>query len=279
MKKLLLHIVLWLLCGNILAQKTVSEGGSVEGCYLRRNNVSLGMGYTNQYDTYLSPQEYRGPQLDILWNKERFLKNTCRESKNASHVWGTVCFQSLLDVQLHTSTRKNNSMRMYGADFHYDAGWYYNWLDVIAPGLRLKTGGQVGGTLGGLYINRSGNNPANAHAAVRLSASVGAEYSFNLCRTPLVVRYQADVPVLGAAFSPDYEQSYYELYKYGYCHNICLTTPANAFSIRQMATIAIGLRHGFLTVGYKADLRQASLNHLRQHQYAHSFMIGWEKKF
>ncbi len=279
MKKFLIHIILMLCCCPLSAEKKPTNDSGLTIPVPSRNLLLLGMGYTNQYDTYISPREYRGPQLDILWDKEYFLQSTYKAPKNATHVRGAVSFQSLLDLQLHTTTPQHSSLRLYGADIHYDAGWYYNWFDVIASGLSLKAGGQVGGTLGGLYCHRSGNNPANAHAAVRLSASVGAEYAFTVRRTPLVVRYQADVPVLGAAFSPDYEQSYYELYKYGYCRNICLTTPTNAFSIRQMATLAIGLRHGFLTVGYKADLRQASLNHLRQHQYAHSLMIGWEKSF
>ena len=258
-------------CVSLSAEKKPTNCGMTEIPIFPKDKLLVGIGYTNQYDTYISPLEYRGPQLDILWDNERRLKGI----KNGDCA---LSFQSLLDIQMHTSTPESSTLRMYGGDIHYDAGWYYNWLSV-APGLRLKAGGQVGGTLGGIYCNRSGNNPANAHAAVRLSASVGAQYKWLLRHTDVTFYYQADLPVLGAAFSPDYEQSYYELSKYGYCHNICATTPANAFSIRQMLSADINFKHGTLTVGYKADIRQAKLNHLRQHQYAHSFMIGWRKGF
>lgn len=258
-------------CVSLSAEKKPTNCGMIEIPIFPKDKLLVGIGYTNQYDTYISPLEYCGPQLDILWNNERWLKDIKKGDCALS-------FQSLFDLQMHTSASDASTLRMYGADIHYDAGWYYNWLSV-ATGLRLKAGGQVGGTLGGLYSHHSSNNPANAHAAVRLSASVGAQYVLPLRHTTLTFRYQADLPVLGAAFSPDYGQSYYELSKYGYCHNICVTSPFNAFSIRQLATIDIRLKHGALSVGYKADIRQAKLNHLRQHQYAHSLMIGWTKGF
>ncbi len=270
MKRFFSHIILWLLCIIASANLPHTNDGLIDVTYyFNRTNMLVGMGYTNQYDTYISPLEYTGPHLSLLYESEHLLKKAKKP----------VSFQSLFDLQMHTSASDANSARMYGGDIHYDAGWYYNWIGTIAPKLTLKAGGQIGGTLGGLYRNSSSNNPANAHAAIRLSASVGAQYALPLRHTTLVFRYQADLPVLGAAFSPDYGQSYYELSEHGYCHNICTTSPFNAFSIRQLATIDIRLKHGALTVGYKADIRQAELNHLRQHQYAHSMMIGWTKKF
>lgn len=275
MKRIYSHIILWLVCIIASANPPHTNDRLIDSTYyfnrtnmLDRTNMLVGMGYTNQYDTYISPLEYTGPHLNLLCESEHLLKKAKKP----------VSFQSLFDLQMHTSASDANSLRMYGGDIHYDAGWYYNW-HPIAPKLTLKAGGQIGGTLGGLYCNRSGNNPANAHAAIRLSASVGAQYILPLRHTTLIFRYQADLPMLGAAFSPDYGQSYYELSEHGYSHNICATSPFNAFSIRQLATIDIRLKHGALIVGYKADIRQAELNHLRQHQYAHSLMIGWTKKF
>lgn len=231
--------------------------------------VLVGLGYTNQYDTYLSPLEYHGPSLNVMYNHERFLKS--REH---------VSYQSLLDVQLNTSSQKSNSLRMYGGNIRYDAGWHYNW-EEIAPNTSIKAGGLIGGNLGGNYINRSGNNPANAYASVRLSASLGASHQWYLrgINKDFIIHYQADIPIIGASFSPDYEQSYYELYKYGYCRNICLTTPINAFSVRQVLSVGMYFPHGKLTIGYKMDMQQAKLNNLHQHHYNHSFLIGWEKLF
>lgn len=247
-----------------------------------KNTLLYGVGYTNQYDSYLSPAEYGGVQLDLLYAHERLINakpaNDDKQKHSNNRLPHVTC-QSILNLQLHTSTPKTEFPRLYGADIHYDAGWYYNWWHVGSPRLSMKLGGQVGSTLGGIYSNRSSNNPANAHAAVRTSLSAGTQYVLPLRRTKLTFRYQADLPLMGAAFSPDYGQSYYELSQHGYCHNICFTSLHNAFSIRQLALIDIQLHRCTLTFGYKADIRQAKLNYLRQHQYAHSFMIGWHKSF
>lgn len=252
---------------SLLLTAAKAMATEADSCRVPRSTMLFGVGYTNQYDTYLSPLEYTGLQLSILHAHEHLLRRGARH----------VSFQSLLNIQLHASSPQGIEHHLYGGDIHYDAGFYYNWWNVLTPRLTLKAGGQVGTTIGGIYNNTPSNNPANAHAAMRLSASVGAQYVLPLRHTQLAFRYQADLPVVGAAFSPDYGQSYYELYEYGYCHNICATSLHNAFSIRQLALMDIRLRHCTLTLGYHADIRQAKLNNLRQHQYAHSFMIGWQK--
>lgn len=261
-----------MVAANAVAQekKAVTEEEGTTFPY-PKNTLLYGAGLTNQYDSYLSPMEYSGVQLDLLYARERLI------GRKQEHPH--LCHQSLLNLQLHTSTNISKVSRFMGGDIHYDAGWYYNWWHVGTPRLSIRAGGQAGTTIGGLYNNHSGNNPANAHAAVRASASVGAQYILPLRRTQLNFRYQADLPMLGAAFSPDYGQSFYELWKHGYYHNICLTSLINAFSLRQLALFGIRLPHSTLTFGYKADIRQAKLNNLRQHQYAHTFMIGWRKSF
>ena len=65
--------------------------------------------------------------------------------------------------------------------------------------------------------------------------------------------------------------------KSGYDHNIVFTHPANAPTIRQLTTLDLTLRHSTLRLGYLCTIRQGKLNHLRQHQWARSFMIGWCK--
>lgn len=269
MNMYLTRIILCTFCLLLTAFKGMARTES-DTCRVPRNSTMLfGVGYANQYDTYLSPLEYTGTQVSLMHIGERLLRS---KSKHVS-------FQSLLNIQLHATSPRGIERHMYGGDVHYDAGFYYNWWNVLTPRLTLKAGGQAGVTVGGLYNQRASNNPANAHAAMRIAASLGAQYELPLRRTTLTFRYQADLPVLGAAFSPDYGQSYYELSKYGYCNNICATSLHNAFSLRQLVLMDIRLRRCSLTLGYHADIRQAKLNHLRQHQYAHSFMIGWQKTF
>lgn len=232
------------------------------------SSILVGLGATNQYDSYLSPIEYKGLQFSVV-----------AESRHRLRSLAAVSFQSLLQINLHNSITKAETSRYLGGDLHYDAGWHYNWDDTPVPNLTVFAGGQIGTTLGGLYTTRSGNNPANAHANIHLSASVGASYRFHIKRLPINARYQADMPLLGAAFSPNYGQSYFEMWqKGGYEHNIVLAYPGNAFSIRQMLTLSLQLgKCNSLSIGYLGDIRNATLNNLGQHQYSHSLLIGWAK--
>lgn len=265
-------ILAFLLCLHAAGQELPSSDQGGE-CHAYGSSVLFGMGHTNQLDTYLSPVEYSGMQFSVLAEKTRRLNGWSR-SDNAE--WS---FQSLFDLNLHLSKPKSESARYLGGDLLYDAALHHNWHDVLVPCLTLYAGGQAGLTIGGIYTTRGGNNPANAHAALRLAASAGARYNLHIGRLPLSLRYQADLPLLGAAFSPNFGQSYYELWdKGGYDHNIVATYPGNGLSFRQLFTASLHFGSMALTLGYLGHWQQAKMNHLRQHQFAHSFLIGWTRK-
>ena len=59
---------------------------------------------------------------------------------------------------------------------------------------------------------RNSNNPAQAKAYVNLAASGMVIYRFHIGNYPLIARYQANLPVMGGMFSPEYGQSYYEIF-------------------------------------------------------------------
>ena len=105
-------------------------------------------------------------------------------------------------------------------------------------------------------------------------ATIGVDY-VQLGRQPLIARYQLDLPLVGLKFSPNYGQSYYEIFELGhYDHNICLTHPFNAFSSRHLITLDIPFRHTTLRVGYLCDIRQSHVNELKYHSYSHAFLLG-----
>lgn len=232
------------------------------------HSTLFGIGSTNLYDTYLSPLEYRGGQMNFL-----------RESLRRTH-WldGRITTQGLLHGYFGYARNLEDTGKEMAGQIGYDIGWHYNWL--LPCRLRLMAGGQLGTQLGFLYNMRGGNNPAQARLAVNLSASLAVIYPFRIKRVPLSVRYQFDLPVLGAAFSPAFGQSYYEIfYENDYDHNICCTHPGNAPSSRHLLTFDIPVKGFTLRVGYQCDIRQSKMNNLRNHTYNHSFMIGYVKHF
>ena len=225
----------------------------------------LGIGVVHQLDTYLSPLNYSGPQL-------QFVHETLRTTHLADSA---ITFQTLWQGNASMTKNTAGNVRNLGGDVSFDAAWHYRLLEKW-NGFQFLLGPQIGANAGVLYNTRNGNNPAQALVGMHLSASATASYKFRLWRQPLIARYQLDVPLLGLAFSPNYGQSYYEIFSLGNTdHNVCFTHPFNAFSSRHLLTVDIPLWGFTLRTGYLCDIRQTHLNNLKHHSYTHAFMLGW----
>ena len=254
----LVSLPAWVLAGNELSAYPTYEG---------KNAFSVAFGRTHQHDTYLSPFEYTGPQITLM-----------HEAMHMTHwAQGRVSFQSLLQGTFSLTENSPATANDLGGRIAYDAGWHYHWQPL--PGLRIMAGGQGGTDFGILYNDRNGNNPAQGRLSFDIAASVGGFYTFHLRRWQFIARYQADFPLLGCMFSPQFGQSYYELSRGNRDNNICFTWPTNAPNIRQMLTLDIPFRRYSIRVGYLSDVRQSHVNHIKVHDIGRSFMLGFVRHF
>ena len=238
------------------------------GDSIRSHSFMLGVGSSHQLDTYLSPQNYDGFQISLL-------RETLRMTRLAGR---RISFQSLWQGTFSHSDNASGTATDWGGHIGYDALWHYNWTPL--QGLRLMAGGAVGVDAGFLYNSRGGNNPAQGRLGADLSASVMAIYRFRLWGQDLALRYQANMPLAGVMFSPQFGQSYYEIGE-GYTNgNVCFSHPGNAFSLWQQLTVDIPLgRHMVMRAGYLCDIRQSHVNGIKMHDRSHSFMIGFVRHF
>jgi hypothetical protein len=227
----------------------------------------LGIGCTNQFDTYLSPMEYTGLQVSFLLQSERMTKLANRH----------ISFQSIFQGAFSSTDNPAETASYKGGRIAYDAGWHYHYSPV--NNLDLKGGALVGTELGFLYNNRNGNNPAQGNFSLDLSLSAGAAYAFRISKLPLCASYQADLPIIGLMFSPEFGESYYEISQHGVKHDIICAHLGNALSLRQMLMIDFCLRRITLRAGYLCDIRQSNARNLKYHDVSHSFMFGIVRHF
>lgn len=227
-----------------------------------------GAGWTNVYDTYLSPQEYKGVEFRIA-----------RESMRQLTWWdGNLSRQIFFQGNMGYTHNRVDNNNMLSALLNWKYALHYHF--PITENLQLLAGaaGELNG--GFVYNMRNGNNPAQARAYANLSASGMAIWKVRLKRMPITLRYQLSFPLLGVMFSPHYGQSYYEIFSLGHADGVVkFTSLHNQPSLRQMITADIPVGKTTWRIGYLWNAQQAKVNHLEMHTYSHAFLVGFVKKF
>lgn len=233
----------------------------------------FGAGYGAIYDSYLSPLDYTGPSASIGMQNERKARWNDRVTSLAR-----------FDLSGTYATNPSGNGHFYDGQLDVAFGWVYNWkhrYDRIRC-LTLGLGGMADFSGGGTYSTRNGNNPAQGRAAVGVSPVLRARYDFRgvFARLrPWSAQAQLELPLLGVMFSPQYGQSYYELFELGqYDHNVRLTYPGNAPSARLQAAlhVPVSLNTDFV-VGYRGEALQSHVNGLRRHSWQNGVVIGFTR--
>lgn len=256
--------LLWVLCPVALS----AQEDSLKATRYVMRSTMVGAGKSNVFDTYLSPLEYEGPEVRLLHESMRMTRL----------MEGRVSVQNLLQVHFSYTKNPAKTGEMYSGLANWNIALHYHF--PVNDRLKILFGPMLEMNGGVVYNRRNTNNPAQAKAYGSLDASAMLVYKFRIVRYPMVLRYQANLPVAGAMFSPEFGESYYEMFV---LHNkgkhVVFTSFHNNPSLRQMLTLDFPVRKLVMRVGYVCDLQQAEVNHLRTHTYSHDFMVGFVKNF
>lgn len=226
-------------------------------------STQIAVGAEDVLDTYLSPEKYKGVEF-------RFVSDVVRHGSKHPTTY-QLTHEGALG---YSHNRVKNAHALTG---HYDFAFamMHDW-SFLDDKLRLHAGGMADLNLGFNYNTRnSANNPAQGYASLQIGPNVLAQYEITLFRKKMFVGYQARLPIAGVMFSPNYGQSYYELFSEGNYDSNVVFHAFKTFQIRQQLSLDIPVaKRTAIRVAYINDIRQGKPNNLKQHHYYNAGSIG-----
>lgn len=261
MKRLALLVVVILSAWSTMAAQVL------DASRYEQRTLLWGGGAVQSLDTYLSPLLYRGAHVAIL--SERFSQMPAPSGR-----WFA---QSLFFLHGdYALAAEGRGLTVGGmADYSYTL---FNRLPLGGDNSRwtLCAGAQGQLRVGGIYNLRNSNNPAQLKLGVNMAVSVMGKYAFTLWGVPMNVRLQADLPLLGFAFAPDYGQSYYEIFYLGNDEDcVHVTAPHNNLSLRTALGYDLQLSSCTIRLTWQEDLYHWHLGSQQYRMLTHTLMIGY----
>lgn len=223
------------------------------------NAISVSVGGANMYDTYLSPLEYKGYSIQLMYEQMR------RTTWFNHRFYKQQVFE--LDFAKGDSPAKN--VAEYWGLFSYRLGGHYSIHNTDR--LRVGVGGLWDLNAGVLYNERNGNNPASARGYTNLNLSAMVSYKFKR----FALRWQIDTPFAGILFSPKYGQSYYEISLGNSVGVVNFASLHNQRAVRNYFSIDIPIQNYIVRLGYLGSWYQTKVHNIQTHHYTNNFVIGF----
>lgn len=223
-------------------------------------NVEIGA--SRIHDTYMSPLHYEGVRVALSGSWQKMMP------ANRKHL----VMQT--DAMLETSFDRNVARSAYMYDFNARFSWgvLYRWQ--LTERWNIAGGAAAGFSAGAFYLPPNGNNPANAKVDAMISLRAQTNYSLRLWGKNITLTDRVSVPSVGVMFSPEFGESYYEIYlgnRIGLAHAAWW---GNHFCIDNHLSASIPLKNKSLTIGYRFALDTQWVNNLKSSRCNHSFTLG-----
>lgn len=244
---------------NAMAQETAEE--------VVRPSVSsftAEVGGASILDTYLTPIRYHGINTRISYEGMRAMG-----FEPDKWIMQGVAAVEYANVRNHA---RNHTMHSLMLDVKW--GMMYRWKDIIAPGLTLHLGGSPQLRGGVIYNAYNSNNPVSAKIRASIDLTAMASYHVNVGRLPVTLRYQATLPAIGAFFSLDYGEAFYELYLGNTRGIVNVGWWGNRFDVENLFTADLHFGSSVLRIGYRNLIETSWVHNLNTQIFTHGFVIG-----
>ncbi|MGI6047363.1 MAG: DUF3316 domain-containing protein [Petrimonas sp.] len=240
------------ICSNSLsAQENVMKSAN--------QATLLGVGKAFLTDTYLSPLEYSGLTISLLHDHINPTK----------HFNEKLLLQQQFQIQLAFTKNPSASASEYFGEVSYNVNGLYPFFKNEK--FRLFGGGGLNASLGGIYNVRNTNNPGSLKTSVNLDLSAMTIYNWRR----FTFRWQVNTPFLGMFFSPEYGQSYYEIFSLGNGKGtIRFASFQNQLALRNYFTVDIPINNFTIRTGYLGDYCRTNVNDIITKIVSHQFVVG-----
>lgn len=223
---------------------------------------NIEIGNRKNLATYLSPFSYQGSNLAVsgLWTKSLPV--------NPEHL--SMTFQGR--ANLGNLLNPARSAREY--DIHGLFIWGMEWKKRLPANFIVGAGGTVGAYGGMMYLPRNGNNPVAAQFATGLGISGSAGWHTSFKGLPVLFTDRLDIPLIGGFFSPQYGETYYEIYLGNHSGLAHFGWPGNRFGIENLLSVTLDFGRTAMQLGYRISYQEEYVNNLITRSFTNSFVIG-----
>ncbi len=223
---------------------------------------TLEIGSSHLCDTYLTPLHYSGWATALGYERSQALK------------FAPATWTGVLDARLKAGRTLNpaHTAAMWDIDFHIAVSMLRRWQ--LPGAVSLAIGPCLEGRVGALSLMRNGNNPVSARAAITAGITARATWKTQLGRLPITMFTRPSMPLIGAFFSPDYDELYYEIWLGNRAGLVHCAWPGSYFHLDNLLGADLHFGATTLRIGYRLDLRSSKVADITTRTTAHTFVLG-----
>lgn len=223
-----------------------------------------GIGSASVLDTYLSTVTYGGVATSLAYEHTQAMGG-------APDRW---IRQLRLGVDFNATDNRHGNNDTYTLLLHARWSPMCRFRFDALPKLQVMVGPMTQ-LRGGIHYNEANsNNIVNAKIHWSVGAQAMAVLNTRLGRLPVTLRYNAGLPLLGVFFTPEYDESYYEIYLGNRKKLVRFGSPACRFDLDHEITADLHLGSTIVRVGYRNLIERSWVSHINTHVTTHSLVVG-----
>ena len=262
-KRLMKILTAWLL-GACLGHIAAHAQDSTEVVRPVHYSMMGEVGHASLLDSYLTPITYTGLNMGLSF--EHFQATGFNPDKWVREL------ELSGDYSYVENPVGNHEMHALMGEARWSL--MRRWRDVPVKRLQLMAGPMIDFRGGIIYNANNSNNVVSGRINLSVGLQAAAVYNTRLFGKPLALRYQASLPVLGAFFSPEYDEAYYEIFVGNRRHLAHLGWWGSRFDMNNLVTADWRLGGTILRLGYRCRIEKSWVSHIDTRTVTHSVVIG-----